>query len=90
MPKFPINLGGYSTEELIELNETVVALIKTRRRAESARVRHTLGRGDKVSFTNRTKTYTGTIEKVMRTRCIVNVDGARWRCHLTTLTRIND
>ena len=85
-----IELHKLSIEELIDLNNDVVALIKRRRKSESARVRHSLGRGDTVSFTNRTKTHTGVVEKVMRTRCIVNVDGVRWKCHLTTLTLINN
>ena len=53
MPKFPINLGDYTTQELINLNETVVALIKTRRRKEATSMHQELSLGDTVKFQGR-------------------------------------
>ena len=90
MPKFPINLGGYTTKQLIELNEEVVRLIKARRAADSAQARCSLSRGNRVSFKDNYGRLTyGTIEKVMRTRANVRTqDGRSFKCHLTLLTRI--
>ena len=76
-------------DELCQLNSDLVAIIKHRRKMASKDMGSMLSLGDKVSFEGtRAQTLTGVVEKIMRTRCIVNVDGTRWKCHLSTLTPI--
>ena len=84
------NITGLSTEQLIELNEEVIRLIKARRAADSAKARCSLSRGNRVYFKdNHGRLTYGTIEKVMRTRANVRTqDGRSFKCHLTLLTRI--
>ena len=81
------NITGLSTEQLIELNEEVIRLIKA---ADSAKARCSLSRGNRVYFKdNHGRLTYGTIEKVMRTRANVRTqDGRSFKCHLTLLTRI--
>lgn len=83
------NISNLTTQQLIDLNHEVCALIKARRTADSQRARRTLSVGDTVEFKdNYGRTVTGQVEKVMRTRGIVNVDGRRWKCHLNLLTLV--
>ena len=83
------NISKLTTEQLVDLNHEVVALIKARRTADSRRARRTLSVGDTVEFKdNFGRTVTGEVEKVMRTRGLVNVDGRRWKCHLNLLTLV--
>ena len=83
------NISNLTTQQLIDLNHEVVALIKARRTADSQRARRALSVGDTVEFKdNYGITVSGRVEKVMRTRGIVNVDGRRWKCHLNLLTRV--
>ena len=82
-----LNIGKLTTEELIQLNHDVVALIKIRRSNDSALMRRELSLGDTVRFTGRrNRTIIGTVEKIMRTRCIVKcLDGTRWRVQMSTI-----
>jgi len=83
------NISSLTTQQLIDLNHEVIALIKARRTAESQRARRALSVGDTVRFQdNHGFTLTGNVEKVMRTRGIVNVDVRRWKCHLNLLTLV--
>ena len=87
MPKFPINLGGYTTQELCDLNEQVVALIKTRRRQEATKKRHQLSLGDVVLVNERGGLpSTGIVKKIMRTRAIVTIDGRDWKVPMSMLS----
>ena len=82
-----LNIGRLSTEELIQLNHDVVALIKIRRSNDSALMRRELSLGDTVKFPGRRgKTVTGRVEKIMRTRCIVKtLEGTRWKVQMSTI-----
>ena len=83
------NISGLTTQQLIDLNNEVVRLIKARRTADSQRARRALSVGDTVEFNdNYGRTIQGKLKKVMRTRGIVNVNGHLWKCHLNLLTRI--
>ena len=86
MPKFPINLGSYTTQELCDLNEQVVALIKTRRRQEATKKRHQLSLGDVVNVNERTRTSTGIIRKIMRTRALVEINGVTYKVPMNMLS----
>ena len=86
MSKFPINLGGYSTQELHDLNEQVVALIKLRRRKEAGSMRRQLSLGDVVNVNERTRTSTGTIIKIMRTRALVEINGVNYKVPMSMLS----
>ena len=83
MPKFPINLGGYTTQELCDLNEQVVALIKTRRRQEATKKRHQLSLGDVVNVEGHGK---GTVKKIMRTRALVEMNGSTYKVPMSMLS----
>ena len=83
MPKFPINLGGYTTQQLCELNETIVALIKTRRRKEATAKRHQLSLGDVVNVEGHGK---GTVKKIMRTRALVEMNGSTYKVPMSMLS----
>lgn len=84
MPKFPINLGSYTTQELCDLNETIVALIKTRRRQEATKKRHQLSLGDVVNVEGHGK---GVIKKIMRTRALVEMNGRNYKVPMNMLTK---
>ena len=83
MPKFPINLGSYTTQELCDLNEQVVALIKTRRRQEATKKRHQLSLGDVVNVEGHGK---GTVKKIMRTRALVEMNGSTYKVPMSILS----
>ena len=84
-----INISNLTTQQLIDLNHEVVALIKSRQQAEAHTKRAQLSRGMRVTFKDNYGRLTyGTIEKVMRTRANVRAqDGRMWKCHLNLLTR---
>lgn len=81
-----INITSLTTDQLVQLNADVVALIKARRRQESAGMRHQLSLGDVVNVNDRHSTQTGTIKKIMRTRAIVTINGRDWRVPMSMLS----
>ena len=84
-----LNIGRLTTEELIQLNHDVVALIKIRRSNDAATMRRELSLGDTVRFAGRGKTIIGTVEKIMRTRCIVKcLDGTRWKVQMSSIEHV--
>ena len=89
MPKFPINLGSYTTQELCDLNEQVVALIKLRRSKDASSMRRQLSLGDEVIVNDRHSTQEGVIKKIMRTRAIVTINGRDWRVPMNMLSHKN-
>ena len=85
-----INLSSLTTDQLLDLNKDVVALIKERRRQKSANKRAYLSLGDTVRFnTDRNGgTLTGTVTKIMRTRCHVEVGSTTYRCYIASVTPV--
>lgn len=81
-----ININSLTTEQLHQLNNDVVALIKARRRQESAGMRHQLSLGDVVNVHERNRTSTGTIKKIMRTRALVEMNGMTYRVPMSMLS----
>ena len=86
-----INITSLTTEQLLQLNADVVALIKARRRQEADNKRRQLSLGDNVQFgTDRRGGFlTGVVTKIMRTRCHVQVaDGTTYRCYISGVTAV--
>ena len=96
MPRFPINLGEHTEQELLELNKRIVNRVKELRRQKSSLNKQRLYSGQTVSWNNRFgSTSTGTIVKVKRTRAIVEVKNSfgsettRWDIALNMLNPID-
>ena len=81
-----INLSSLTTEELCQLNSDVVALIKARRRQEASGMRRQLSLGDVVNVNERTRTSTGIIRKIMRTRALVEINGVTYKVPMNMLS----
>ena len=81
-----INITSLTTDQLIQLNTDVVALIKARRRQEAGNMRRQLSLGDVVIVNDRHSTSTGTIKKIMRTRAIVTINGRDWKVPMSMLS----
>lgn len=81
-----INLSSLTTEQLIQLNSDVVALIKARRRKEAAGMRWQLSLGDVVNVNERHRTSTGIIKKIMRTRALVEINGMNYKVPMSMLS----
>jgi hypothetical protein len=64
-------LTNMNTEQLSELNKLVVALITSKRRADTYFKKASLRVGDKVSWTGKNGYREGTLTKINRTRCKV-------------------
>ena len=81
-----INLSSLTTDQLVQLNHDVVALIKARRRQEAGSMRRQLSLGDVVNVNERTRTSTGTIMKIMRTRALVEINGVTYKVPMSMLS----
>ena len=81
-----LNITSLSTDQLIQLNQDVVALIKARRRQEAGDIRRKLSLGDVVNVNERTRTSTGTIMKIMRTRALVEINGVTYKVPMSMLS----
>ena len=53
-------------------------------------IKYTLHRGQLVSVKSKHKTETGTIDKVNRTRAVVNINGKMWNVPFTLITKISE
>ena len=53
-------------------------------------IKYSLNRGDLVSVKSKSKTETGTIDKVNRTRAVVNINGRLWNVPFTLITKIEE
>ena len=82
-----INITSLTTEELIQLNQDVVALIKARRRQEAGDIRRKLSLGDVVNVHERHCTSTGIIKKIMRTRALVEINGMTYKVPMSMLSQ---
>jgi len=82
------NTSNMTVDELIELNNELVRIIKHRRKMESKDVRALLSVGDKVFFhhARSNKKIEGTIKKVMRTMALVEESmGATWKVPMSMI-----
>jgi len=53
-------------------------------------IKYTLHRGQLVSVKSKHGTETGTIDKVNRTRAVVNINGKLWNVPFTLITKISE
>ena len=53
-------------------------------------IKYSLNRGDLVSVKTKSKTETGTIDKVNRTRAVVNINGKLWNVPFSLMTKIEE
>ena len=81
-----MNISSLTTDQLIQLNQDVVALIKARRKQEAGNIRRQLSLGDVVNVNERTRTSTGTIMKIMRTRALVEINGVTYKVPMNMLS----
>ena len=82
-----INISSLSTDDLIQLNHDIVALIKARRKREAGSMRRQLSLGDVVLVNERGGLpSTGIVKKIMRTRAIVTIDGRDWKVPMSMLS----
>ena len=65
-------------------------VINDRMKIVGSAVKYSLNRGDSVSITNRGKTETGTIDKVNRTRAVVNINGKLWNVPFSLMSKITE
>tara|TARA_R100001509_G_scaffold146926_2_gene104123 strand:+ start:335 stop:658 length:324 start_codon:yes stop_codon:yes gene_type:complete len=83
------DLHDMSMEELRELNENVVHVIKHKRKLAAKMMKQQLNEGDEVYWISHktNKRVDGRILKVNRTKCkvIANDSGARWTVPMTML-----
>jgi len=79
-----INITSLSTDQLLQLNADIVALIKARRRQEASKKRHQLSLGDRVIVEGH---GTGVIKKIMRTRAEVEMNGITYKVPMNMLSR---
>jgi len=78
-----INITSLTTEQLVQLNHDVVALIKARRRQEAGSMRRQLSIGDVVNVEGH---GTGIVKKIMRTRAMVEMNGITYRVQMSMLS----
>ena len=83
-----IDLNALTEDELLNLNQRIVSLVKARRKNRIDAKKGQLSLGSVVRFgTGRHGTkLSGVVTKIMRTRCHVRTpDGVIWRCYVNTL-----
>ena len=78
-----INLSSLTTDQLVQLNHDVVALIKARRRQEAGSMRRQLSLGDVVNVDGH---GTGIVKKIMRTRALVEMNGVSYKVPMNMLS----
>lgn len=78
--------SNMSEEELCKLNSDLVAIIKHRRKMAAKDTKTILSVGDNVLVTDRNGTSRGKIEKIMRTRALVNIHGMRYKVPMNMIT----
>ena len=65
-------------------------VINDRMKVVGSTIKYSLNRGDLVSITGKGKTETGTINKVNRTRAVVNINGKLWNVPFSLMTKIKE
>jgi len=53
-------------------------------------IKHSLNRGDLVTVKSKRRNETGTIDKVNRTRAVVNINGKLWNVPFSLMTKIEE
>ena len=82
-----LNLTSTMTEEeLVKLNADLVSIIKHRRKMASKDMGSMLSVGDDVKVTDRNGTSRGKVEKIMRTRAVVNIHGMRYKVPMSMIS----
>ena len=83
-----INAGisSLTTDQLIQLNSDVVALIKARRRQEAGSMRRQLSLGDVVNVNDGACNPTCIVKKIMRTRALVEINGVTYKVPMNMLS----
>ena len=81
-----INISSLTTDQLLQLNSDVVALIKARRRQEAGSMRRQLSLGDVVNVNDGACNPTGIIRKIMRTRALVEINGVNYKVPMNMLS----
>jgi hypothetical protein len=72
-------------KEMEKLNSELVYLIKHRRKMAAKDMARVLCSGDKVLVTDRNGTEAGTIQRVMRTRAVVRMNGMNYRVPMSMI-----
>ena len=78
--------SNLTDEQLAQLNRDLVALLKHRRKMAARDMGSILSVGDDVIITERDGTSRGKIEKIMRTRAVVNIHGMRYKVPMSMLS----
>ena len=65
-------------------------VINDRMKVLGSVIKYSLNRGDLVSVKSQNKTETGTIDKVNRTRAVVNINGKLWNVPFSLMTKIEE
>ena len=65
-------------------------VINDRLKVVGSTIKYSLNRGDLVNITSKGKTETGTIDKVNRTRAVVNINGKLWNVPFSLMTKIKE
>ena len=79
--------SNMSEDELCKLNSDLVAIIKHRRKMSAKDMGSQLSPGDTVKLTERSgRVRTGTVQKVMRTRALVKIDGVNYKVPMSMLS----
>ena len=76
----------HDTTELRILRNVVSDRIK----AIGSVLKYSLNRGELVTVKSKHRTETGTIDKVNRTRAVVNINGKLWNVPFTLITKISE
>ena len=82
--------GNFSDRELRDINSAIVKDLKAKRKVKVAAAKRKFGVGDEVAF----GTHRGSIVKVNRTKCVVEVPSAgifpsqRWNVPMTMLRAV--
>jgi len=76
----------HDTTELRILRNVVSDRIKL----IGSEIKYSLDRGQLVTVKTKHKTETGTIDKVNRTRAVVNINGELWNVPFTLITKISE
>ena len=79
--------SNMSEDELCKLNRDLVDIIKHRRKMASKDMGSILSAGDNVTITESSgRVRTGTVQKVMRTRALVKIDGVNYKVPMSMLS----
>ena len=64
-------------------------VVSDRIKVIGSEIKYSLNKGQLVTVKTKNKTETGTIDKVNRTRAVVNINGQLWNVPFTLITKIS-